>query len=68
MNLRALPASCRQRNVGEALPTRRRQHLVGCTVPFVSQCTVSESWRVSTTHRESGLRELVPLRSSLTIT
>src|SRR5947207_3072226 len=29
---RVLPASCRQRNLGEALPTRRRQHLVVGTV------------------------------------
>jgi len=29
MNLRVLPASCRQRNPRTPLPTRRRQHLAG---------------------------------------
>src|SRR5436190_10745295 len=29
MNRRVLPASCRQRNRSKALPTRRRQHIVG---------------------------------------
>ena len=29
MNRRVLPASCRQRKLGEAPPTRRRQHLGG---------------------------------------
>src|SRR5688572_125082 len=44
---RVLPASCRRRNPREALPTRRRQHLVGGTVRLVrdsgSQCMPSKS-------------------------
>src|SRR2546425_10541585 len=32
MNPRVMPASCRQRNLREALPTRRRQHLIGGTI------------------------------------
>src|SRR5882724_2156073 len=32
MNPKVLPASCRRKNLREALPTRRRQHLVGDTV------------------------------------
>ena len=47
MNPRVLPASCRQRNLREALPTRRRQHLVGGTVRVLRrsrpQCTTSKS-------------------------
>jgi len=35
MNPRVLPASCRQRNLKKALPTRRRQHLGGGTVRLV---------------------------------
>src|SRR6266446_6112925 len=48
INSRVLPASCRQRNVSEALPTRRRQHLVGGTVRLVrgswSQGTAAKRW------------------------
>ena len=35
MNPRVLPASCRQRNLKKALPTRRRQHLGGGKVRLV---------------------------------
>jgi hypothetical protein len=35
MTRRVLPASCRQWNRRETLPTRRRQHLVGSTVSLV---------------------------------
>jgi hypothetical protein len=47
VNPKVLPASCRQRNQGEVLPTRRRQHLVGGTVRLVrgswSHCTVRKT-------------------------
>jgi len=43
-NLRVLPASCRQRNLRRALPTRRRQHLVGGSW---SQSMRINEWRLS---------------------
>src|SRR5688572_10399788 len=50
MNLGA-PASCRQRNLREALPTGRRQHLVGGTLRLVrgsgSQCIRKNESRLS---------------------
>src|SRR5206468_2221796 len=50
MNRRVLPASCRQRNRRKALPTRRRQHLVGGTVRLVRG-----SWSQCMRKIESGL-------------
>src|SRR5439155_26161872 len=41
MNLSVLPASCRQKNRRKALPTRRRQHLVGVTFRLVRGFTVA---------------------------
>jgi hypothetical protein len=49
MNRRVLPASCRQENPGIALPTRRRQHLVGVTVG-----AVPGSWSQGIPRRNGG--------------
>src|SRR5437762_3108177 len=42
MNRRVLPASCRQSKLTEVLPTRRRQHLVGCTARAASCSPIFE--------------------------
>src|SRR5438132_9555429 len=65
MNRSVLPASCRQRNRRKALPTRRRQHLVGGTVRLVrgswSQSARKMSWR----SQEKRIGQKAPLMSRM---
>ena len=59
MNRRVLPASCRRKNRRNALPTRRRQHLVGVTVGAFpgswSQYMRGSEWGLSMNRTNSEL-------------